>query len=161
MTGIIAVFGVVLAANIATAASHGAALVNLVGPMQSAGYTPTEQEPPVRVVLVPTLDRPDAKALIVRAGEGRPLDIVYVTSRTSPSELAQAIAVLVRARERSGARGRGEARAYIGAVQDRDTPNTRFADDVLRRLMTTKERPVKGHGQARYVIVPIVPHSPS
>jgi hypothetical protein len=115
----------------------------------------SQEHMPVRVVLVPVLDKPSAKAMVLRSAAGQEIDAVFVTRRTSPTELAQALMMLSRAPERSRPSATAEMRAYVESRPDRDTPNTAFAAGVLERLNGAPMRPLRGHGNARYVIVPI------
>jgi len=127
---------------------------SLQGQGPAEGYA--QEQAPVRVVLVQTLDKDDAKAMVVRAGSGQSLDAIFVTAATTPTELARAFTVLLRARERGRPRDGGEVRAYIGASANRNTPNTRYSDTALKRVRAAPERPLMRHGNVRYIIVPII-----
>lgn len=104
----------------------------------------------VVIALVPTLERSDTRALIVREPDARPQNYILVTEQTTPADLAKAIALLQRARRVTGdvlARG---MRAHITPAdpgQGRGSANLSRAAADLRRLPAADPYLVPGFGE--------------
>jgi hypothetical protein len=110
------------------------------------------QAPPIRVALVDALDKDGARAIVVRRTGGRSVDLILVTEATTPSDLAIAIAVLLRHRASSPARERGEVRAYIPAVPVRESRGAAVAAAELSRLKRQLPEPLEGIGVVRSIL---------
>jgi hypothetical protein len=130
----------------------------VAGAMLGRSTTTIGQEPPFRVVLVQQLDHASARAVVIRSGPGRVGDVILVTVETTPSDMARAVLVLMRARTAPPRATRGsEMRAYVEPSPNRDTPNVRFASRELERLKASRPRPVMGYGRVRSIVSLVQP----
>jgi hypothetical protein len=120
-------------------------------PIPSPAAGGRQAAPPIRLVLVDSLPHDEARALVIRAGTG--ISRVLVTEQTTPSDLAIALAVLKRSHRETPARSRGEMRAFIRSVPERDTASTARAATHLARLGAQAPSMVDGVGMVRNILL--------
>jgi len=101
---------------------------------------------PVRVALVDALGEADARAMIVRRGARRTLDLVVVTPETTPEDLSRAIGILLRSRRFQETRGNGEMRTFVAAAPAGTPRNADLAFRVLEALGSAQAILVRDFG---------------
>lgn len=110
---------------------------------------------PIRIALVSDLGNPDARALLVRRGPGRAMDLIVVDENSTPADLAKAVAILLRFRNSPTTKPTGEIRAFVSPANNYDSPDIEFARQELARLRNATVQPVMGFGNVPSIISPV------
>ena len=112
----------------------------------------------VTLALVPNVGQPEATVAVLRRPTGAQRDVMLVSDRATPRDLARAIQGFARLRERIGDDNPKEIRGYI--KPDAGGPKVSGdelaeASDALKRLKKASESNVRGVGRSPSVEVEV------
>jgi hypothetical protein len=92
------------------------------------------------VMRVASLDKPGARALIVRRPGNPSVNVILVTTETAPEDLSRAISALMVSRRTRGEAVAKEMRAYIQATTNHREKTTPAAGGEVRVLSANHQR---------------------
>lgn len=154
-------------AALTSAPSRAAAQAGLplrpIGGGPSTGIVARPDPTLVTVMLVPSLDPPEAHAVVIRRAHGTPANLILVTPRTTPADLSHAVSALMLSRQHHGEQVARDMRAVIApaTTHARGTVNARRAAEDLRTLATGPTTRVPGVGAGRAIQVRMMNRAPA
>ena len=112
------------------------------------------------LMLVDSLERPTARAMVIRRPGELPNNIILVTRATTPADLARAVSALIGSRISKGDRVDREIRAFIAPVSESNHKPTRDhlrAAGDLRRLERAPGFAIAGLATGPAVVIRLRP----